>query len=137
VIQYVIIVFSALIPVINVIGPSTSSQEGSVTSTTLTQVLSAVFGALIVMLVGILQFEKFHDKWLLFKRTAVDLRREYYNWKNCVGDYKCEKGREGNLALLIERCETILKDETGEYLRYFSNSSTSTNQGREEGSKMK
>ena len=96
--------------------------------TTTAQLLSATSGALIAILAGILQFEKFHDKWLLFKRTAVDLRKEYYDWKNCVGDYKLEDSKEKRLALLIERSETILKDETGEYVRYFSNSSTPVDQ---------
>jgi len=117
VMQYLIIAISASIPVMNVAGIATSTA----------QILSATSGALIAILAGIMQFEKYHDRRLLYKRTATDLIQEYYNWRNHVGQYKPDPSREvrgdgkdNGLALLIERCEGIIKDQTGEYIRYFS-----------------
>ena len=51
------------------------------------------------------------------------LEMDYYNWKNCVGDYKPNLServlgdrKDKRASPLIQDCETVLKDEMGEYV---------------------
>jgi hypothetical protein len=121
--QYAIIGLGALIPVINVIGPKTLESN----------ILSAIFGGSIALFTAILQFEKYHERWLSSKKTATKLSNEYFRWKNCSGvygsDYKndlkiqgemTQKEQEEKLALLVERCEDIIASEAFDYVTLFS-----------------
>jgi hypothetical protein len=53
----------------------------------LSNILSSVFGGIVVISTGFLQFEKYHERWLISKTTATKLTNEYYYWKNKVGEY--------------------------------------------------
>jgi Protein of unknown function (DUF4231) len=66
ILQYLIIGFGALIPIVNVIGiPSPLSN-----------ILSSVFGSIIVMSIRFLQFEKYLEGWLIYRTTATKLANE-------------------------------------------------------------
>lgn len=123
-IQYLIIVFAVTIPLINfgAINPISS-------------VTSAILGALIAILTAILQFDKFHEKWLSLKSTSSKLKREYYLWREGSDEYskenlldiKKENDHQKNYderkyALLIKNCEEILLAEASEYINLFSRS---------------
>jgi hypothetical protein len=138
--QYSIIGLGTLIPIINVAGYQTLFVN----------ILSAIFGAAIAGLTAILQFEKFHERWQDAKRTASKLKKEYYEWQNCTGEYalKDEETKKeldervkllierGNkldanqawekavidlkLSLLVKRCEEIMASEAFDYVALFS-----------------
>jgi hypothetical protein len=120
--QYLIIGFGALIPVVNVFGiPSPFSN-----------ILSSVFGGIVVVSTGFLQFEKYHERWLISKTTATKLTNEYYYWKNKVGEYTLNNSNhqsviaeekekaEKRLALLVRNCEYILLSEATEFVGLFN-----------------
>jgi uncharacterized protein DUF4231 len=136
--QYLIIGFGAAIPVVNVFGISSP----------LSNILSSVFGGVVVVSTSFLQFEKYHERWLISKTTATKLTNEYYYWKNKVGDYApTPKQGEGNkpveakpveakpvqvtgendkeledngLALLVRNCEATLISEASEFVGLFN-----------------
>jgi Protein of unknown function (DUF4231) len=147
--QYLIIIFGALIPIINVAGIDPLS----------TRILSAFFGAAIAVLTAILQFEKYHERWQDCKRTATKLANEYYLWKYASGDYapmkkkpvidgtkqtdvkntekhdikqtgdkNVEKSdyevKSESFTLLVENCEAIITSEAYDYVALFSSPST-------------
>lgn len=150
-IQFLIIIFGASIPLINLSIANPVSNVGS-----------AILGSLIAMLTAILQFEKYHEKWLSYKLISSKLKREYYLWKDCSGDYSKEnlsfdfpsnsndsnlgeklkdnkktddkekeeekKYEEKKLALLVQNCEEILLAEATEYVSLFSSSKPNDNQ---------
>ena len=119
--EYLIIGFGAAIPIVNVIGiPSPLSN-----------ILSSIFGGIIVVSTSFLQFEKYHERWLISKTTATKLTNEYYYWKNKVGAYdllpesgpvedKVNEIEKKRLALLVRNCETILISEASEFVGLFN-----------------
>jgi len=87
ILQYLIIGFGALIPIVNVIGiPSPLSN-----------ILSSVFGSIIVMSTGFLQFEKYLERWLIYRTTATKLANECYYWTNNVGEYAISSNHESDI----------------------------------------
>jgi hypothetical protein len=117
--QYILILAGALVPIVNVTGiPSPISN-----------VFSAILGAIVVVCAGLLQFEKYHERWLSFKMITTKLSNEYYLWKNKVGEYgpkdtspnkQMTKRDDESLAILVSRCENIILSEATEYVGFFS-----------------
>jgi hypothetical protein len=114
-----LIIARPLVPIVNVTGtpPSISS------------IFSAILGSIVVVCAGLLQFEKYHERWLSFKKITTKLSNEYYLWKNKVGEYEPKdtspnkqmtKHDEESLATLVGRCETIILSEATEYIGFFS-----------------
>jgi hypothetical protein len=97
---YPIIIFGALIAVVNVysVGGGQAIPFG-------VAILSAIFGALVSILTGISQYEKYHQRWAQEKLVAARLRNEYYLWKNRVGDYRCKP--EDNPPAMIPTARSI------------------------------
>lgn len=106
-------------------------------------IASAIFGGTIAALTAVLQFEKYHERWISFKRAGTKLSNEYYMWKNSSGPYAPEKEKqkelsaekssnkspedrnnnnttEYRLALLVKRCEEIITSEAFDYVDIFS-----------------
>jgi hypothetical protein len=104
-------------------------------SSPLSNILSSVFGGIVVISTGFLQFEKYHERWLISKTTATKLTNEYYYWKNNVREYALNsnhqsvvaENKEGDkekaekrLALLVRNCEYILLSEATEFVGLFN-----------------
>jgi hypothetical protein len=87
ILQYLIIGFGALIPIVNVI----------VIPSPLSNILSSVFGSIIVMSTGFLQFEKYLERWLIYRTTATKLANECYYWTNNVGEYAISSNHESDI----------------------------------------
>jgi uncharacterized protein DUF4231 len=121
--QYIIIAAGALIPIVNVTG---------IIPPPLLNILSAVLGGIVVGSTGVLQFEKYHERWLLAKTVQTKLTNEYFYWKNAVDEYAnpidesaskdkpCnESGTKQNLVrlpVLVKNCEHIIMSEASEYV---------------------
>jgi hypothetical protein len=116
IIQYLIIIFGGTIPLINLGVANPVSSIGS-----------AILGALIAMLTTILQYEKFHEKWLSNRMVSSKLKKEYYLWKGGSEEYSKENDEKAKEALLVKNCEEILLSEATEYVNLFSPSLLSHN----------
>jgi Protein of unknown function (DUF4231) len=137
ILQYIIIGFEDLIPIINVVGIE------NLASNIASAIFGAIFGGTIAALTAVLQFEKYHEGWISFKRAGTKLSNEYYMWKNSSGPYAPEKEKqkelsaekssnkspedrnnnnttEYRLALLVKRCEEIITSEAFDYVDIFS-----------------
>jgi len=117
--QYTLIIAGALVPIVNVTGIPTP----------ISTIFSAILGGIVVVCAGLLQFEKYHERWLSFKMITTKLSNEYYLWKNKVGEYgpkdsnpdkQMTKSNEESLATLVSRCENIILSEATEYIGFFS-----------------
>ena len=93
ILQFVIMGLGASIPIINVIGIQQFYAN----------ILSAIFGGAIASLTAVLQFEKYHEKWLSFKQVNTKLSNEYFMWNNCSGVYSLQDDKiQEKIKLMIE-----------------------------------
>jgi hypothetical protein len=110
------------------------------TPSPLSNILSSFFGGIIIISTGFLQFEKYQERWPIYRTTATKLANEYYYWKNNVGDYALSSNHESGakqgkleeqeklednlekqkLALLVRNCESIISSEATEYVGLFT-----------------
>jgi Protein of unknown function (DUF4231) len=71
VLQYIIIIAGALVSIANI--------------------TSAILGGAIVISTGILQFQKYHEEWIMYKDTKAKLMYEFYCYKYCINDYATKR----------------------------------------------
>lgn len=99
--QIVIIVTSALIPIINTI-PSDIENIDTI------KMASSVFGFIIIIATGFVQLTKSQENWISYRSTAELLKSEYNLFKMKSGGYSNEKiagndiTKKENNYLLIE-----------------------------------
>jgi hypothetical protein len=79
--QYLIIGLGALIAIINVFGIEKLYSNVS----------SAILGGTIAALTAVLQFEKYHDRWISYKQAGTKLSNEYFKWSNGTGEYSLKE----------------------------------------------
>jgi hypothetical protein len=118
--QYTLIIAGALVPIVNVTGIPIS----------ISGILSSILGGIVVVCAGLLQFGKYHERWLSFKMITTKLSNEYYSWKNNAGEYAPKDANTNQQAtepknkdaLLVERCENIIMSEASDYASLFNHS---------------
>lgn len=49
------------------------------------------------MSTGFLQFEKYLERWLIYRTTATKLANEYYYWTNDVGEYAMSSNHKSDI----------------------------------------
>jgi hypothetical protein len=106
--QIVILIASAIIPIINV-----GSAETNIANYQ-TRIISSIIGAVIVVITGITQLEKYQENWILYRTSTELLKKEKYFFENNVGEYS-NIGEEERNKLLVERVESIVSAETSKY----------------------
>jgi hypothetical protein len=112
--QIVIIVVSALIPIINTI-PS-DNENGNIDAI---KMASSIFGFIIIVATGFLQLTKSQENWVSYRSTAELLKSEYNLFKMKSGDYSNEKmGNDGKKReqLFVNRIETIVSEEGKKFI---------------------
>ena len=102
--QLVIIATSALIPIVNTIGPAGDSLR----------IISSILGGIIVVVTSLIQLHKYQENWILYRTTAELLKKEKYLYLNDAGDYSgLDPSRKKKQ--LVERIEVIVSSETSRY----------------------
>jgi hypothetical protein len=120
--QYIIIVVGALIPIVNVN-----------VNVPYTNYVSAILGGGIVISTGILQFQKYHERWLIEKSTKAKLMNEFFCYNYKIKPYDTTKSDNSERGrLFVDRCETIMMLEATDFVALFNSinarqSSTTTN----------
>jgi Protein of unknown function (DUF4231) len=90
--QYIIIIAGALVSIASVTG-SVYLLPSSPPSINF---ISAILGGSIVISTGILQFQKYHEEWIMYKDTKAKLMYEFYCYKYRINDYKTNPTSEEN-----------------------------------------
>jgi hypothetical protein len=72
---------------------------------------TATIGALLVLIEGVQQLFRYHDRWLSFRTTAESLKREKFLYSVAAPPY----GPQPDPALLAERIEAILATEVATF----------------------
>lgn len=102
--QIVILITSAIIPIINVANIEDIQ----------TRIISSILGGIIVVITGLTQLEKYQENWILYRTSAELLKKEKYFFENNAGEYSNLNESEKN-RLLVERVEAIVSAETSKY----------------------
>ena len=112
--QIVIIVVSALIPIINTI-PS-DNENGNIDAI---KMASSIFGFIIIVATGFLQLTKSQENWISYRSTAELLKSEYNLFKMKSSGYSNEKmgnDQTKREQLFVNRIETIISEEGKKFL---------------------
>lgn len=86
--------------------------------------ISAVLGAVLVAVEGVLQLTRYHENWLTYRATAEALKHEKFLFLAAAGPYAAGS----NLPLLAERVESLVSQENSSWV--------ATQQTRSDGQKM-
>lgn len=98
--QITIIIVSALIPVVNII--DFASFE--------IRLISAILGAIIVGITGIIQLKKYHENWIVFRSTEEAMKKEKYTYENNAGEYSGLSDEEKDKRI-VENIESIISNQ--------------------------
>ena len=99
------------------------------TSSPYTNIISAILGGIIIASTGILQFEKFHDRWIIFKNTKAKLMNECYCYIHWIGEYgpkpeiisaRDVNDKSARDVKFVKRCESILLSEAMDFVGLFN-----------------
>jgi hypothetical protein len=79
----------------------------------LVRLVSSIIGGIIVLVIGISQLQKYHEKWLLCRTRTEFLNNEKYFYENNAGQYSDLEEDEKN-QLLFERVESLVLLKTSD-----------------------
>jgi hypothetical protein len=107
--QIITLIASAIIPIINLLNiakPDTADYQ--------IRIISSIISAIIVVVTGLTQLEKYQENWILYRTSTELLKKEKYFFENNAGEYSNLDEKEKN-KLLVERVESIVSAETSKY----------------------
>jgi uncharacterized protein DUF4231 len=102
--QIIILIASAIIPIVNVINFTDLPIRIS----------SSIMAGIIAVATGITQLEKYQENWTLYRTSTELLKKEKYFFENNAGEYSNLSDIEKK-KLLVERVESIVSAETSRY----------------------
>ena len=98
--QVVLIITSAMVPIINVIDFAPLS----------TRIISSVLGSIMLGITSVTQLKKHHENWIMYRSTEEALKKEKYTYENNAGVYGDLDDRQ-KLSLLVEKVESIISNQ--------------------------
>jgi hypothetical protein len=103
--QILIIIASAIIPIVNL--TTSTSQDNNI------RIVSSLLGTAIVIFTGILQLAKAQENWILFMSTVDSLENEYYLFSHSIEPYSKEEDRN---KIFIQGIESIIRSKSKQYV---------------------
>ncbi len=107
--QLIVIVASAVIPIINLGIPLTGSSPYQALG------ITAILGGVITIVTALSQMDTYFETWVLYRTTAEALKRERFLYINNAADYSALSEEVKN-KLLVERIEAMLSSENSKFL---------------------
>ena len=106
--QVIIIIASAIIPIINlVVAPQQQNPQNAL-------FITAILGTIVTIVTAFSQMEKYFETWILYRTTVETLKREKFLYMNDAADYLNLGDTEKN-RLLVERVEVLLSSENSKF----------------------
>jgi hypothetical protein len=112
--QLIIIIASAVIPIINLGIPIIAGTDNT-TAPYYALGITAILGGVITIVTALSQMDAYFETWVLYRTTGEALKRERFLYINNAGDYSAFSGEAKN-KLLVERIEAILSSENSKFL---------------------
>lgn len=107
--QLIVIVASAVIPIINLGIPLFGSDPFQALG------ITAILGGVITIVTALSQMDAYFETWVLYRTTGETLKRERFLYINSAADYSALSGEAKN-KLLVERVEAMLSSENSKFL---------------------
>lgn len=111
--QLIVIVASAVIPIINLGIPLTAASSPAAPYQALG--ITAILGGVITIVTALSQMDTYFETWVLYRTTAEALKRERFLYINNAADYSALSEEVKN-KLLVERVEAMLSSENSKFL---------------------
>lgn len=96
ILQFVLIVLSAVVPVLIVIGGEPERW------------LAVLVSAVVAVTASTLKIFKFQENWISYRTTCETLRKEFYYYQARIHDYESADDPE---AIFVDRVETLISRE--------------------------
>lgn len=80
------------------------------------------FGGLIALFSGLQSLYKYQEKWIHYRITAENLKREKMFYRTSMGPYTESKVGNNAYPVLVERVEAVLANENSEWSKYMIDS---------------
>lgn len=125
--QILIIVISAIIPLVNLSLPTDNHDL---------RIISSLLGISIVISTGILQLSKAQENWMLFTSTLDSLENEYYLFSHHATPYSKDSDTEKNEASFVERVENIISAKGKKYVSNLQRNVPSPGNNQDKENKM-
>ena len=74
------------------------------------KLLAVIASCLVLVLEALLAVSNHKDKWRIYQATSKELASEKFTFETTFSIYK-EKSTEDRFALLVDRCENIIKNK--------------------------
>ena len=82
----------------------------------LNPIVTAIFGACIVLLEGVVQLNQWAQLWITYRSTCEALRHEKYSYLGRSGVYGDVPSDEAARRLLVERVESLISTEHAKWI---------------------
>jgi hypothetical protein len=112
--QIIVIIASAIIPVINLASGWSQDNQYIVHAALLT---TSMISAAVAIIIAFTQMEKYFETWILYRTTAEALKREKFLFQNGCAEYFNLSEPDKN-RLLVERVETMLSSENSKFFAF-------------------
>jgi hypothetical protein len=113
--QIIVIVASAIIPVINLTSGWAELGTGGAAHAAL--LTTSIISAGVTIILAFSQMEKYFETWVLYRTTAEALRREKFLFENNCAVYSNLAEVDKN-RLLVERVEAMLSSENSKFFAF-------------------
>jgi hypothetical protein len=94
--------------------------SGFITAHWSIQVIVGLVGVAIAIIAASLGLYQFEQNWIQYRTTWESLRKEKYLFLTCTEPYN--ESAEGNLALLVQRVESMVSKENTNWAQYMMKS---------------
>lgn len=111
--QLIVIVASAVIPIINLGIPLASGPNNAVAASQALGI-TAILGAVITIVTALSQMDSYFQTWILYRTTVEALKREKFLYINNAADYSGLSESSKN-KLLVEKIEAMLASENSKF----------------------
>ncbi len=108
-ISIIILIFVSSIPILNLIGAITQEFQNGIL------IISSVLSGIVTILFGYLKVMKLHDIYKEYRRTCEKLKQERVLYLTETSDYRQLEEEHDRLDLFVERCESIMAHEHGNW----------------------
>ncbi len=132
--QLIVIVASAVIPIINLgipLAGGAGEAGGDSHNYLLALGITAILGGVITIVTALSQMDTYFETWVLYRTTAEALKRERFLYINNAADYSNLMDTVKN-KLLVERVEAMLSSENSKFLSFQQQSKQQSEQQLDE-----
>jgi hypothetical protein len=112
--QFIVIVASAIIPIIN-LGIPLALDDDYPNSPYVALGITAILGGIVTVVTALSTMDAYYQTWVLYRTTGETLKRERFLYINNAADYS-SLSVEAKNKLLVERVEAMLSSENSKFL---------------------